>query len=67
MRTAGVWSFEGVFVYALDGPASERVFQRFRSDPAGARILAERCLPWWRETQVTCDHHIRLHPLHIAG
>lgn len=31
-----------LFVYALDGPASERVYQRFRSDPLGARILDER-------------------------
>ena len=30
------------FVYALQGPSSERVFQRFRADPDGARILSER-------------------------
>ena len=30
------------FVYALQGPVTERVFQRFRRDPDGARILAER-------------------------
>ena len=29
------------FVYALQGQSSERVFQRFRADPDGARILAE--------------------------
>ncbi|MGH0035306.1 MAG: Coq4 family protein [Myxococcota bacterium] len=31
-----------LFVYALQGRAPERVFQRFRADPDGARILAER-------------------------
>lgn len=30
------------FVYALQGRTTERVFQRFRTDPDGARILAER-------------------------
>jgi len=30
------------FVYALQGQATERVFQRFRNHPKGARILAER-------------------------
>jgi ubiquinone biosynthesis protein COQ4 len=30
------------FVYALQGKTPERLFQRFRSDPDGARILAER-------------------------
>jgi ubiquinone biosynthesis protein COQ4 len=30
------------FVYALQGRTTERVFQRFRADPLGARILAER-------------------------
>lgn len=30
------------FVYALQGRAAERVFQRFRSDRDGARILAQR-------------------------
>jgi ubiquinone biosynthesis protein COQ4 len=30
------------FVYALQGRAAERVFQRFRADRDGARILAER-------------------------
>ena len=30
------------FVYALQGKTTERLFQRFRSDPDGARILAER-------------------------
>lgn len=45
---AGVWgNLEDTeagarFVYALQGKAPERVFQRFRADPDGARILAER-------------------------
>jgi ubiquinone biosynthesis protein COQ4 len=30
------------FVYALQGKTTERLFQRFRDDPDGARILAER-------------------------
>jgi len=30
------------FVYALQGKTTERVFRRFRDDPDGARILAER-------------------------
>jgi ubiquinone biosynthesis protein COQ4 len=30
------------FVYALQGRTPERLFQRFRTDDAGARILAER-------------------------
>lgn len=30
------------FVYALQGKTTERVFQRFRDDPDGARILLER-------------------------
>lgn len=30
------------FVYALQGKTTERLFQRFRADPEGARILAER-------------------------
>jgi ubiquinone biosynthesis protein COQ4 len=30
------------FVFALQGKATERLFQRFRADPGGARILAER-------------------------
>ena len=30
------------FVYALQGQATERVFERFRADSDGARILAER-------------------------
>lgn len=42
------------FVYALQGRTSERVFQRFRSDPDGARILAERSS--LRETLIDRPH-----------